>query len=95
MFKSSLVESLVVFVTTGIFIVIIATGGLGYDTTIPKESEVESVIVKEADRDYLLLTAKILLIHIKATRKELRRLLNCIKKLLTSARLKSTMVFMH
>ena len=58
MFKSSLVESLVVFVTTGIFIVIIATGGLGYDTTIPKESEVESVIVKEADREYFIINGK-------------------------------------
>ena len=37
---------------------IIATGGLGYDTTIPKESEVESVIVKEADREYFIINGK-------------------------------------
>ena len=54
-----------------------------------------SVSDVKAAMEAALDVARPLIIHIKATRKELRRLLNCIKKLLTSARLKNTMVFMH
>lgn len=54
-FKESLIESLVVFVSTGIFIVIISTGGFGYDRRIPKESEIEGVIVQENYRSYFKL----------------------------------------
>ena len=88
MFKSSLVESLVVFATTGIFIVIIATGGLGYDTTIPKESEVESVIVKEADREYFIINGKDIVNSYQGDAKRIKKTLELHKEIINKCKAK-------
>ena len=88
MFKSSLVESLVVFVTTGIFIVIIATGGFGYDTTIPKESEVESVIVKEADREYFIINGKDIVNSYQGDAKRIKKTLELHKEIINKCKAK-------
>ena len=82
MFKSSLVESLDDIVTTGIFLVIIATEGLGNDTTIPKESEVESVIVKEADRDYFIINGKDIVNSYQGDAKRIKKTLELHKEII-------------
>ena len=86
MFKSSLVESVVVFATTGIFIVIIATGCFGYDQTIPKESEIEGVIVQESDREYFKIDGKDIINSYQSDEKRIKKTLELHKAIVDKCR---------